>query len=282
MGQWATPVPVAANRATASSDRCTQSAATRPGPAIPGPRRTGGGAAERVQAELLLVLRLGHMGVQPDAGGAGQRGAVPHQLPGHRERRAGGDRDAGHRVRGRVVPAVDRGLRGGQDRVVVLDHRVGRQPAGRLPQVHRAARRVETDPDLPGGQDLRFEQVTRARREHVEMVGARGGAGQGQPGQAGRGGRAEQLRGQPGPDRIQGLQPAEQGVVGGIPAGDPLIEVGVGVDQAGRDQPPGAVDPGGRGELRRTGPGPAAAIRPWSMTTWPEGYSLPAGSTVAT
>ena len=31
-----------------------------------------------------------------------------------------------------------------------------------------------------------------------------------------------------------------------------------------------------------TGPGPAAAIRPWSMTTWPEGYSLPAGSTVAT
>ena len=31
-----------------------------------------------------------------------------------------------------------------------------------------------------------------------------------------------------------------------------------------------------------TGPGPAATIRPRSMTTCPEGYSLPAGSTVAT
>ena len=31
-----------------------------------------------------------------------------------------------------------------------------------------------------------------------------------------------------------------------------------------------------------TGPGPAATTVPWSMTTCPEGYSLPAGSTVAT
>ena len=50
---------------------------------------------------------------------------------GDRERRAGRQRDPHHRVRRRVVEAVDRRLAGGQDRVAVLDDLVGRQAAVR-------------------------------------------------------------------------------------------------------------------------------------------------------
>jgi hypothetical protein len=115
---------------------------------------------------------------------------------------------------------------------------------------------VEAQPDLPGREDLGRQQVTPPGREHVVMVGGRAAAGQRQPAQVGRGRGLDQLRVQAGPDRIQRGQPAEQGLVGRVAAGDPLVQVVMGVDQAGRGQQAGAVDPLGRGVVRRHRAGP--------------------------
>ena len=62
-------------------------------------------------------------------------------------------------------------------------------------------------------------------------------------------------------------------VVDGQPAGDPLVEVVVGVDQARGDQAAGGVD--ARAQAARGRPaGPTAAIRPSSTTTWPTACSV--------
>ena len=81
------------------------------------------------------------------------------------------------------------------------------------------------------------------------MVGAGRAAGAGQPRQGAPRGDVDGTLVDPGPDRVERGQPAEQGLVDGEPAGDPLVEVVVGVDQPGREQAAGAVDQ------------PAAAVR---------------------
>ena len=90
--------------------------------------------AEALEAELLLVVGLGEVGVQPHAARAGQLGGLAHQLAGDGERRRGGERDPHHRARRRVVEAVDRVRARGEDRVAVLDDVVGRQPPALWPR----------------------------------------------------------------------------------------------------------------------------------------------------
>ena len=75
------------------------------------------------------------------------------------------------------------------------------------------------------------EHVAAVAGEHVVVVGGRGAAGPGQPGQAAGGRGVHQVGVDPAPHRVQRGQPAEQGVVDGQPAGDPLVQVVVGVDQ---------------------------------------------------
>ena len=134
-----------------------------------------GPAAEQLEAEALLVLGLGHVGVQPHAARSrASVGRLAHQLLRDAERGARRERDPHHRVRRGVVVAVDRVLRRGEDRVAVLDHLVRRQAAVGAAEVHRAAARMEAQPDLAGGLDLDREQVAGVAREEVVVVG--GGA----------------------------------------------------------------------------------------------------------
>ena len=70
-----------------------------------------GAAAEFLEAEALLVKRLGEVRVQPDTAPAREHGRVAHELGSDRKRRAGRDHDATHRAwLGIVIP---------------LDHRFG-------------------------------------------------------------------------------------------------------------------------------------------------------------
>ena len=86
-------------------------------------------AAEPLAAELLLVQRLGEVGVQAHAERRASAADSVISVGGDRERRARRERDPHHRPGRGVVEPVDRVLGGGQDRVEVLDHGVGRQAA---------------------------------------------------------------------------------------------------------------------------------------------------------
>ena len=156
----------------------------------------GRGAAERVAAVLLLVERLGQVGVQPDAvarGPARRDCASARALTENGEH--GASRDPQHRVGRRVVVAGDRRLGGGQDR------RRGAPPPRPAAARRRTAPRsieprrgVETQPDLPGRLDLGAEQVAAVAREDVVVVGGGGAAGLA-PARPGR--RAPRRRGCP-------------------------------------------------------------------------------------
>ena len=82
---------------------------------------------------------------------------------------------------------------------------------------------------------------SRRRPYHVVVVGGGGAAGQGELGKGDGGGGVDVLGRQASPDRIQLGQPSEQIIADGAAAGHPLVEVVVGVDQAGGDDV--AVDP---------------------------------------
>ena len=212
--------------------------------------------AEQLEAELLLVERLGHVRVQPDAALPRELRRLGHQLLRDAERRARGERDPHHRVRRRVVEAVDRLGAGGEDRVAVLGDLVGRQAAVRLAEVHAAAARVEADVQVGGRLDLDREQVAGAAREDVVVVGARRAAGAQQRGEPGAGGGALDLAVDARPHGIEVLQPLEQRRLLGEPAGRPLVEVVVAVDEAGRGEHAAAVDARWRGPRGRVGPSP--------------------------
>ena len=101
---------------------------------------------------------------------------------------------------------------------------------------------MEAQADPPGGEDLRLEQVAPPGGKHVVVIGGGAAAGQGQPTQVRGGGGVHEVGVQPGPDRVQRGQPAEQRVVGRVSPGDPLVQMVMGIDQAGGGQQPGAVD----------------------------------------
>ena len=101
----------------------------------------------------------------------------------HGERRARADRHPHERTGRRVVVAVD-GLGGGGERLVrVLHDGVRRQAALGLAAVHRPADRVQPDADLARRLDDRGEQVARAAREDVVVVGRGRAAGRREAGQ---------------------------------------------------------------------------------------------------
>ena len=232
-------------------------------------------AAEQLQAELLLVLGLGHVRVQADAARAGQLGRLAHQLLGDAERGAGRERDPHHRVRRGVVVAVDRGLAGGEDRVAVLGHLVGRQPAVGAPEVHRAAARVEADAELPRDVDLHREQVAAVAGEQVVVVGGGRAAGLRERGQPGLGGGALDLLVDVRPHGVERLQPLEQRRLLGEAAGRPLVEVVVAVDEPGRGEHAAAVDADVAVLGARRGPAPTSSMKPWRMTMCPSACSVP-------
>src|SRR5690606_12872129 len=90
-------------------------------------------------------------------------------------------------------------------------------------EVHRPAGRVEAQADLGGGGDLRGQRVAAVAGGDEVVVGGGGAAGAGQPGQRAGGGHPHRVLVDARPDRVEGAQPLEQGVVGGQTAGDPLV-----------------------------------------------------------
>src|SRR5207237_9513818 len=79
-------------------------------------------APEPLEAEALLVKRLGDMGVQPDSITARQGSRLAHELRRDGARRAWRHRDPAHRARPGLVVARAHLLGLGEDGVSLLDH----------------------------------------------------------------------------------------------------------------------------------------------------------------
>jgi hypothetical protein len=126
VGQWATPTSCALNVATSSFERCTQCAHL----AEVLDRR----AAVELAAVLLFLDRLSEVRVQPKPEPARQLRRLGHQLARDRERRARRDRDLDLCA----VRETGCGLCRSKCFVACLHDRVGRKPALRLAEVHRA------------------------------------------------------------------------------------------------------------------------------------------------
>ncbi|MET3932518.1 hypothetical protein ABIE00_000564 [Arthrobacter sp. OAP107] len=117
-----------------------------------------------------------------------------------------------------------------------LHRRLWRQPAVVLSERHGAAGQRGPHAKAPDGADFDVDRVLHPGREEVVVVGGGGAAGEKQFGE-GHGGREVKIpRGQPGPDRVEVLQPGEQRCVGHRTpgAGECLVEVVMRVDQAGQ------------------------------------------------
>ena len=243
-----------------------------------------GPAAEGAEAERVLVGVLGQVGVEADVEPLGQLGRAPHEVGRDRERRARRQRDPDHRPRRGVVVAGHRLLAGGEDRVVVLHDRVGREAAVLLRQRHRAPGRVEADPEVAGRGDLGAQQVAASGRVDVEVVGRRRAPAQRQLGQAHPGGDVRGLLVEQRPARVQRGEPVEQRRPGGGPErpGEVLVDVVMGVDQARRDQ--AAVGPQGPlgGRRRSSSRPPTATTKPSRQATQPPASSRRSSSIVTT
>ena len=212
----------------------------------PDPAEIGGVLGRRLPESFAairdVVLVLGEMGVEADAVGPGEGGGIPHQAFADREGRARRHHDPAHRVARGVVPGLDQPAGVGEDRGLVLDQGVGRQAAGTLAEAHRPAGGVEAQADLI----RRFDAVVEAAAVgiEVEVVARRGAARQHQFGHRDLRRHPHHLGREPGPDRVERLQPAEQ--VGVLRrrhgAGERLEHVVVGVDEAGHQDVAGQVD----------------------------------------
>ena len=167
----------------------------------------------------------------------------------------------------RLVQLADEALGVREHGVEVLDELVGREPAVRDAEVHRAARGDDPHAELAGRLHLRLDEAGPAVREHVVVVEDRRAAGERELGEprARRGvlGLGVDAR----PDRVELAQPREE--VGLLRAGarEGLVEVMVRVDEARRDDRAAEVD-----SLVRLRLGPARrppSTRPSSTSTQP-------------
>ena len=132
-----------------------------------------------------------------------------------------------------------------QNLVHSLHNAVRRQAAVLLAQVHAAPGGVHPDAQILRGGELCVQQPLRLPlRENVVVVEAGGAAVFHQLSHAGDGAVVDHLTVQILPDLVQGLQPVEQLQIlylGQI-AAEGLVQVVMGVDEAGIDDAPGGVD----------------------------------------
>ena len=192
-------------------------------------------AAVQLLAVRLLLDRLGEMRVQVQAEAASELGRLGHQPARDGERRARRDRDLDPRARARLVQLADEALGVGEHRVDVLDELVGRQPAVGDAEVHRAARRDEPAAELGRRLHLRLDEPGAAAREDVVVIEDGRAAREHQLGDAGACRRVLGLGVDPRPGRVELDEPLEQRRLLGAGARERLVEVVVGVDEAGRD-----------------------------------------------
>jgi hypothetical protein len=101
---------------------------------------------------------------------------------------------------------------------------------------------VQPHPDARGGRDDAAEDVAGAGREHVVVVGDGGAARAGEHGDSRLSARLDEVGVDGRPGRVERDEPVEEYGVLRPAAGEPLVEVVVGVDQPGGEQVAGAVD----------------------------------------
>ena len=182
---------------------------------------------------VFLVLRLAQVGVQADVVLPGEDRALPQQLRGDRERRAGRERELPHGAEGGIVIGLDEA--GGilHNFIHRLHHGIGRQTAVLDRQVHRPARAVHPDAKLRGRFKLRADQIARARGEDVVMVKAGRAAVLHEFAHARQARQAHDVGIEVFPDLIERLQPVEQLHILHLRqiAGELLVEMMVRVDQ---------------------------------------------------
>ena len=91
---------------------------------------------------------------------------------------------------------------------------------------------MKAQAELSRGFDEGLEDAMSSSRKDVVMVGGERAAGEEEPGHRGPGGYAHAVSVDPRPHRIEGAKPFEQGAVGHVTPGGPLVHVVVGIDQA--------------------------------------------------
>ena len=146
------------------------------------------------------------------------------------------------RPRAGLVQLADEPFGVRENGVDVLDELVGREPAVRGAEVHRAARGDDADADLARRLHLRLDQPRAAAREDVVVVEDGRAARERELGEAGARGSVLGLGVDPGPRRIELAQPAEEVSLLRAGTGECLVQVVVGVDEARRDDGAAEVD----------------------------------------
>ena len=194
-------------------------------------------AAVELAAVLLFLHGLREVRVQPEPEPARQLCRLGHQLARDRERRARRDRDLDLCA----VRETGCGLCRSKCFVACLHDRVGRKPALRLAEVHRAPGGDDADAELARGPDLRFEQALHARREEVVVIEHRRAAGERELGETDSRRCVLGFLVDRRPDRVERLEPAEEVLVLCACAREVLPEVVMGVDEPGRDDGAGEV-----------------------------------------
>jgi hypothetical protein len=197
------------------------------------------------------------MGVQLAIVALGEPGGLAHQTFVDRKRRTGRERDADLRPGLGIVEQLQDALAVGEDRVLVLHHRIRRQAAVLLAAVHRAARHRHAQPERARLLDLDVDGVFQALGKEIVMVRGRRAARQHQFGQGETRGEAELTRLQPRPDRIERHQPGKQIPVdrGRVGAGQGLKKVVMRVDEARQHDMARGVENRVNGRRRLAPPG---------------------------
>ncbi len=141
-----------------------------------------------------------------------------------------------------LVQLADEPLGVRENGVDVLDELVGREPAVRGAEIHRAARGDDADADLARCLHLRLDQARAAAREDVVVVEDSRAARERELGETGPRGRVLGLGVDPGPRRIELAQPAEEVSLLRTGTRERLVQVVMGVDEARRDDVAAEVD----------------------------------------
>ncbi|MCY1436858.1 hypothetical protein D9M71_529960 [compost metagenome] len=196
-----------------------------------------GAQAEALQAEIFFIEGFCQVGVQAHVEFVRQLGTGRHDFRGHRERRARCQGDLDLRTVTAFVVFGDQPLAVGEDHFAFLHGLLRRQATVLFTEAHGSAGEHGAHAQFTNALDLHVDRVFQTFREQVVMVGGGGATGQQQFSQRDFGGEGEFFRGQACPDRVQGFQPREQRLIDHRRpgAGQGLIEVVMGVDQARQD-----------------------------------------------
>ncbi len=177
------------------------------------------------------------MRVQAHVEVVGQFGAGFHDFRRDGKRRAGRQGDLDLRAVATLVVFADQALAVFENNLALLHGLLRRQAAIGLAQAHGTSRKHGAHAQLAHAIDLYVDGIFQAVGEQVVVIGCRGTAREQQFRERDFGGQGEFFRGQTRPNRIQGFQPREQRLIDDRRPGacQGLIEVMVGVDQAGKN-----------------------------------------------